>query len=470
VKSRSSKNLQGDFGAFINKTLDPILGEWKYAITLIRPGHHFRNLFGDLSMTYFAEGVRNFRPSSVDAFRLMSMTNDYQGVDIVRTLNGLKTTIPKGVEVMVSGNLGKNGSGIKASLTYSDVIVAAKERGLMLPAQVVEDLFDAEIKKSFIAKSARAVSRVATLNLSARGGKLEKGFSTISEYREHTVKLQHYSQIIRNALDGKGVITGIGKIVYPKTIDELLDIAARRVMKYHPDVSTLTAFETKYMRRIIPFYSWTKQAVIAMGEATVMAPGRIMTIPKASYNLAIAMGVDPYSLSDPFPTDQLFPSFLTEEMTGPQFQGDSGKYYGFNPGIASADIYNMLAPDPLRGILGSTNPLLKAPLEAISGTNLGTGAPIRDYSDWLDSQIPGVNYISNISGYSVTGSIVGGLTRGQFDPQYQVAAGNKGAWDRSLSAINWLTGLGIRSYSRPNYINYAEIELRNRLGGEEKTF
>jgi len=465
VKSRASKNLQGEFGAFINKTLDPILGEWKYAITLIRPGHHVRNLFGDLSMTYFAEGVRNFRRSSTDAFRLMSMTNDYKDIDIIRTLNNLEVTIPKGSETMISGKLAGN----KIKLTASDVLVAAKERGLMLPAQVVEDLFDAEIKNSPIAKLARGVSTGATLGMAKRGGGAERFFSGISEYREHTVKLQHFVQIMHNASEGKGIITGVGKIVYPKTIDEMLDIAARRVMKYHPDVTTLTAFETKYMRRIIPFYSWTKQAVIAMGEATVMAPGRVLAIPKASYNLGIAMGIDPYSLSEPFPADQLFPSFLTEEMLGPQFEYDN-KYYGFNPGIASVDIYNMLAPDPIRGILGSTNPLLKAPLEAISGTNLGTGAPIRDFSDWLDSQIPGVNYISNVGGYSVTGSIVRGLRRGELDPQYQVAAGNKSFLDRMLSGVNWLTGAGIRSYSRPNYINYAEIELRNRLGGEEKNF
>jgi hypothetical protein len=126
----------------------------------------------------------------------------------------------------------------------------------------------------------------------------------------------------------------------------------------------------------------------------------------------------------------------------------------------------MLGPDPIRGIVGATNPLLRGPIELLAGSSLGTGARIRDISDYVDSSIPGVNYISSVSGTSVTGSIASLLTGGGFDPQYQYAAGNKETKDQVISAINWLTGWGIKDYSRPNYINYAEIELRNKAAEE----
>jgi hypothetical protein len=48
------------------------------------------------------------------------------------------------------------------------------------------------------------------------------------------------------------------------------------------------------------------------------------------------------------------------------------------------------------------------------------------------------------------------------DPQAQVAAGNKGPLDKGLSALNFMTGLGVNNQSRENYINFAEIEKRNR--------
>jgi len=37
-----------------------------------------------------------------------------------------------------------------------------------------------------------------------------------------------------------------------------------------------------------------------------------------------------------------------------------------------------------------------------------------------------------------------------------------------MGAFNWLTGLSVKNYSRPNYINYAEIEERNRIAAEQK--
>lgn len=101
---------------------------------------------------------------------------------------------------------------------------------------------------------------------------------------------------------------------------------------------------------------------------------------------------------------------------------------------------------------------------------MSTGSQIRDTSDYLDASIPGVNYLSNITGVSTTGSIASMLTTGKLDPQAQVAAGNKTDSDRALSAVNWLLGMNLQNMSRPNYINYAEIEKRNREGGPSAQF
>jgi hypothetical protein len=48
------------------------------------------------------------------------------------------------------------------------------------------------------------------------------------------------------------------------------------------------------------------------------------------------------------------------------------------------------------------------------------------------------------------------------DPMYQVASGNRTGTSAGISAFNFLTGAGLAEYSRPNYVNYAEIEKRNR--------
>jgi len=454
--SRESRVLTSDFGKFLNRTLDPITNTWKYAITLPRPGHHFRNLIGDLTFTYFAEGSRHSLKASDDAFKLLSLRNNYTDVDILRVLTDKGINIPQGKSVLSKGDYG--------DLTAEQLFEAAKKRGLLPPSRVIEDLYDEDIIAGKFSKALETGAAIVN-PLAARGGRAEEIVMGVSEYRDHFARLQHFMQIVRKAQSGEFITRGIGNVVKPKTIEELFDVAGERVLKFHPDVSQLSSGEAKYLRRLIPFYSWTRGAVTALAESMVMAPARLQMINKAGYNIAVAAGIDPNSLYDPFPDDQLFPSFLREEMQGPQFE-IGGRYYGISPGIASWDVFNMLGPDPIRGIVGATNPLLRAPIELLAGSNLGTGARIRDVSDYVDSSIPGVNYISSVSGQSVTGTLASLLTGGGFDPQYQYAAGNKGPQDQFISFVNYLTGFGIKDYSRPNYINYAEIEARNKAAKE----
>jgi hypothetical protein len=102
----------------------------------------------------------------------------------------------------------------------------------------------------------------------------------------------------------------------------MLDAAARRVRKYHPDVTGLTAGERKYMRRIIPFYTWFRGVAPIVLADLARQPAKITALPKVYFNVATSMGVNPYTLTDPFPEDQLIPSFIRDNLTGPVF-GDN---------------------------------------------------------------------------------------------------------------------------------------------------
>jgi hypothetical protein len=131
-------------------------------------------------------------------------------------------------------------------------------------------------------------------------------------------------------------------------------------------------------------------------------------------------------------------------------------------------VFNQFASgNPIDTILNNANPALKIPIELLTGTRLGTQSRIRDYSDYIDSSLPGVNYVANVSGQSVTGSLYSLLTRGAMDPQLQFELGNKSSNDQLISAVNWLTGIGLIDYSRPSYIRFAQQEQRqaNQEGG-----
>lgn len=446
--TRESRKLDGELGHAIHKYFDPIQNAWKFAITLPRPGHHVRNAIGDTSLTFVAEGTKQFKRAAEDAFKVMAVRNDYDGVDITRALQAMDLPpVAKGTEVIASGKLGNR----EVSLTSDQIYEYASRHGLLPNYHVGEDYLDDVIEKSGVQKVADAVT--------FRGTKLETVAGGVSTYRDHYSRLQHFLQIIHKQLSKT---PGYGEKA-PASLDAMLADAAKRVKRFHPDGSMLSTSEGKYLRRLIPFYSWFRGALPAIVESTVAHPGRVMIFPKASYNLAVSLGVDPYSLSDPFPEDQLFPSFLTEQVLGP-VANVGGSYFGINPGIAHIDVANTLA-DPVRGIAGMVSPLLRVPAELLAGGQWGSGAKINDTSDYVDQSIPGVNYLSNVTGTSVTGSLAGLLSGEGLDPQAQVARGNKDVGDQALSALNWLTGLGLQDMSKPNYVNYAEIEKRNREAG-----
>jgi hypothetical protein len=223
-----------------------------------------------------------------------------------------------------------------------------------------------------------------------------------------------------------------------------IDQAAKEVRRFHPDVSGLTPLETKYARRVFPFYTWIRQAIPVVLSTMLSKPGRVTGLFKAEYNAAIAAGVNPDSVTDPFPNDKLYPSFVRDNLVGPMF-GDVGLNLGSPQEGVLQDI---LQANPLRNIGGMVNPVLKAPYEIASRTQVGTGGNIADMSDYLDSQIPIVNQIANISGHSVTG--LGAEQRA-------VEMGEKNKFF-NLQMVNFLTGLGLQDYAKPSYKRFAQKE------------
>ena len=449
-----SRSLTGDFGDFINKTYMPVLNAWKISITIYRPGHHIRNMIGDSSLTYVARGARYYGKSFKDAIKVMSMRNDYTDVDMMkalRSLDGLDAMPPKQGDVIVRGSLG----GVPVELTAGQIMQLLHTKGLRPTFHMGEGLFEDAVLASRTAKVARQVSFQDTKFNEIAGG--------ISQYRDHLSRAQHFIQILNQELGKGGPFSG-KQYKGIKDLESLFDRAAAEVKKYHPDASMLTPWESKFARPIVPFYSWFAKVLPAIAESTLRHPGRVMVFPKASYELAVATGVNPDTIYDPFPEDQLFPSFLTEKALGPQFEDVNGQYFGSNPGISHLDVFNTLGPDPVRGLLGMTSPIFRVPLELAGGGSWGTGARINDASDYVDSSIPFVNHLANFTGVSPTGTLESFLSgRPELDMQYQIDRGNKGGFgseDTALMFSNWLTGLGIQNMSRPNYINYAELEQK----------
>lgn len=423
----------------------PLLSTWKFTVTVMRPGHHTRNMIGDWSSTWlaFTNGagyVKNFVKRGNDALGVILAHMKYEDVDAAAALRGLKTTATgAGPKVRISTRHG--------DLDGDDIYDAAMKEGLFPSVAMSEDLFFDETGQ---AVKQNILQRTEEFVRENRVGRFAGG---ISELRDHYARLHHFMLYIEH----NGRKFG--------TKEELFAAAAANVRKFHPDASLLTRPESKYARMVFPFYSWLRGIIPAVLESAVRNPASLTIIPKLSYNSAVAMGLNPESLYEPYPEDQLFPSFITGQALGPQFQLESGEYININPGLSNIDVFNELGTDPFRNLLGMVSPIVRVPAELAAGGQWATGSRINDTSDYVDSQIPMVNYLANVTGYSPSSILLDqGLERQAGHQPKENGETSKSALDQGTSAFNWLTGLGVSNVSRPSFINYAEIEKRNREG------
>jgi CRISPR/Cas system-associated protein endoribonuclease Cas2 len=404
------------------KTFDTVQNMWKVGMTSLRPGFHIRNSIGDTALTLL--DVPFINPKNITgAVKVLTAHNSYDGFDAVKVLRnaGESELTGKGDKALT---LRFNGG--RQSLTNEDVYRLAKDEGLLADFGHLEGLIDDSA--SPLRKGLDAVGKKTGFN------HLVKGANAVATFETHHARLVHFMQLMERDARKFNNVTA------------LAEYAARRVKRFHPDPSMLSPFEKKVMRRIIPFYSWQRAMIPLIAESLLTRPGRVMMYPKASYNMGVSMGVDPYSISQPFPEDQQFPSFISEQATGPVANVD-GKNYSISPGIAQVDILNdYVGANPIRSVAGSLTPALKAPIELLSGTNLQTGGPIKSPSEYIMGQIPGVNYVSRAANNaSAEGA--------DADPE-----ANK------LLLSNWLSGLGIQDLNKPSYQRYAQYEQSQKNG------
>lgn len=413
----------------ITAKYDSIIHAWKSGLTIYRPGHHVRNLIGDVTLAFF-DGVTNPAVYKKATAVLATRSKAYQGWDGLKALEA-------------GGGLASDKGAIRVgskTLTYDQVWRAAFNQGIIPDYRTLEDIaFNA--KQSVQFKAGKGVSLTRPL-----GGRGQRVAGDISSARDHWVRMAHFIDVLQKSKT--------------RNIEEAINDAGRRVRKWHPDGSDLTNFESKYARRTFMFYSWMRKAIPLVVETLVTKPGRAMVFPKAMYALAEMNGVDLDSLGNPFPVDQLFPEFITDQVIGPQF-GETGHYSGINPGEPVTELLSQWgSSDPQHGVGGALSPVLRVPTELYTGTNLGTGTSITDKSDYLDSQIPGIGYISKVTGRSVTGL-------GQ--PTRDVARGNVEPGMNNTALLSLLTGLGITNYSKPNYIRRAQLEQRDKAREEYRS-
>lgn len=386
----------------ITTIIDPALSAWKVAMTIYRPGHHIRNVMSNGMLAYVAEGPRNLAKSGVVAAQIIGRRagKDVAAMgELERLLTGAGSKLKSGGDQVVSTVKLKDGKTLE--ITDGMLHDAAAVRGAFRTFRQSEDIIEGQ----------GIVQRASDAAI-GRGRLPEKIAGGLSEGLDHHGYLQQFVQVVLN--NAKHVGTKF------KSLDDLYDFAIQRSYRFHPDSTVLAPFESKVMRRLIPFYTWFRGTLPGVIESAMLHPGRVMIANKASFNIAQTMGIDAESFSDPWPEDAEVPEFMRESAFGANAMfGD--QMFMMNPGFAHQDLASdFFGRGPEEGgnfvtatmsnaarlMWDMTTPFIKAPVELAAGKKLSSGTQIRQPGDYIDDQIPLLNYLSKSSGVSFAGTLM----------------------------------------------------------------
>lgn len=359
--------------------------------TLLRPGHHVTSIVGEAAMNLLA-GVRissyNNTARILNKFRPGQYENAGEPFKAYAELNAVKGKRIKASEFDTVSWIRPDG---KREVLPDEIVYQLAERWgvLVHPGGSLEDFMatgDAMLKGAY-AKFHNGMNKI----------------SVFASHRDNFFRLTHF-------------IDELQRTTGAKTVEEAALAAATAIRQWHPTAGSLSAFEKKYARRVVYFYTWQRVALTKVVATMIERPG-IVTIPsKVQYAIADANGFNPESFGDPWDPDGIYASWHTGQMWGPQFQGPAGEgdAWGVQPAIQPIDIVGQLAKpftlqpgrDPITSMAQGAsdlfgqnlNPIVRTLVESSTQSRLGEGGDLPGAPEYLLNQIGVVNTISKLTG------------------------------------------------------------------------
>jgi len=452
---------------------------WKSAVTIYYPSHHIRNLIGDTWLMWTAghNDPRVFgKAMKVIGSERKRYADAIADPDISKMNKLLDPNADNWVNTEAQAIISrKHGANIRADEFYAEAL----QRGLLVDASKIEDLQGNTLK---VFREGDEGPLGSLRNPKPLGGKAHNVASTAAEVREHYVRLAHFISFAEKHMTremGAKLQKATSPVERSEIMASMFDKAALEIRKYHPDGTDMSFFEQKYLRNIIPFYAWQRKAVPLTIEAFVQRPAKVMAYPRAMAAIQGSLGIETGGVSDPFPTDQLFPDWVLGQGVGPigdpesdnpiaKFFGQLGRnqispfgtekgYTQVNPGgtaLPTGIIGQMLGMgdiDSLKhGAMSQLSPLISIPTEVLSGrTELDQkiGGPEGDvtWSEYGMGKIPQTEILQRTLGINKeVKPWQEGYDTGKTEP-----------------LLNLFTALGIQGTGK--WTKSAQFDLQNRL-------
>ena len=241
-------------------------------------------------------------------------------------------------------------------------------------------------------KYKKTVSNIIQDGIRAGSSKWQKALRPVGDLSAYMTNFSRIATVMSIMRRGQFRSVADMKIEISKAID-----------RYHPSVTSLTAFERLRLRPASTYYTWLRVAHGAMLKLVMDHTAAVLLYPKIQYELSQEQGNEPNSFGKPWDPNQKVPSFLSNSVFGPVAQGPNGQVV-IKPSVLPMDVldnYTGFAYDPaynfednvFKGI-GATqsligkniNTVLQLPVEFATKTDVRYGTPstVKDLPTFAD--------------------------------------------------------------------------------------
>lgn len=324
-------------------------------LSLLTPGFHMRNAIGNYTNLYLS-GVN------------MPLFNTYLG--------GTLETLNKGSDIFKRATVnGFDSLTAAEKLIYNDYRMYL-ESGFHDIAYELFDLPDLMKKK---------------LTGSAKKDSLYRSFLKKNMDANKYVDNMYRMTLLKYAKDNPDVYTKLG-----------IDSADEFVRYVLFDPNDLSQFEKKYIRNMVPFYTFMKKNLVFQMQNIMDNPTKYNKVFKSVEAAWTAQNIDQDEIE----------AYKKENFWIPIYKKKDGDYVAIKANLPVGDLGEFLG-DPIRKILASTTPAIRAPFEAVTNTQVYTGLPIQQFQGQKGFRLPFLDrkteYIVSQLGVANPASVISSL-------------------------------------------------------------
>jgi hypothetical protein len=346
------------------KGFDKIQKYWKASVTSLFPMFHGRNAISNVFLNMMDLGYEVFNP------RTHAMAGDFILKDrtanrLIRKMTGVGDEAVKATQEFTK-LMGKEVFTDKTGYTwtYGEIRQAIKESGVAFTPDITGAADIAGDRKALLdfygigkTKTQRIKGAINPLN-SDTNKAYQLGRET-GRLIEEQARLVNFITNLRNT----------GDVTH----------AAQRDKQFLFDYSNLTKFEKNTLRRIIPFYSFTRFNLEMQAKTLMSAPGRIGAEIRTVKSLGDVMGGEEISDEE----KKLLPTWLGNSIALKRKGKDGGTEIISGFGTPIEQPFQQFQPTSL---LGSVSPIVRYPIEAMTGYQFFRGKPTSEVIDARDYQ------------------------------------------------------------------------------------